>query len=224
MSRLGALRRALGGCALALVWQVIGRIQELKTVDGKTPPLKPEAAQVYARHQAQWRAGDLSFDPTAKCISPGMPRILYLPYPFRIIQRPQRMTYLFEWNYWNRHVYLDGKNWEAPYLLSLGESNGHWQGDTLVIHTDSLRADNTLLDSAGMPHSENLMLTEQLRLVNGGRVLEDRIHVEDPDTFVHPWDTVVRFRRLPDSTEIGLDVCLDRVQAGKPAVDWSRAR
>ena len=203
------------------VWQVEKNIQELKTVDGQVPPLMPEAAKVYEDQKKKWKAGDLSFDPTAKCISPGLPRMLYVPYPFEIIQRPQKLTYMFEWNYWNRHVYLGDRAKEVPYPLSLGLSRGKWKGDTLVIETTDLRADNTLLDSAGMPRSESMKITEKLRLVDAN-TLEARFSINDPNTFTKSWDTVVRFKRLPKGTEIKEDICLDRVDSGKPAVDWKR--
>lgn len=205
------------------VWEVATKIQELKTVEGAAPPLKSEAQKVYDEHRAQWKAKDLSYDPTAMCVSPGLPRILYLPYPFQIVQTPTRIAYLFEWNYWNRHVDLTGKELEAAYPLSLGVSVGHWEGDTLVIRTNGLRADNTLLDAAGLPLSEELVLTENIRLIDGGKKLENRIRFEDTQTFTSSWETVVTFNRLPDDYEISMDICLDRTDAGKPAVDWSRS-
>jgi hypothetical protein len=228
-ARVGALLAALfaatDACAnpdFSGVWLVDAKVQELKTDRGEIPPLTAEAARVYSTHVAKWRAGDLSFDPTAKCVSPGIPRMLYLPYPFEIIQSPKRITYLFQWNYWNRHVDMSGRKLEAPYPLAMGESRGHFEGNELVIDSDGFRADNTLLDSAGLPHSEKLQLTERLRLKSGGALLEDRIRIQDPATFTHPWETVVEFRRLPATYEIPMDVCLDRTDAGKPAVDWSR--
>ncbi|MDB6013752.1 MAG: hypothetical protein JWL65_6002, partial [Gammaproteobacteria bacterium] len=150
------------------VWLVNSKVQELKTDKGEIPPLTAESAPVYSAHVAKWRAGDQSFDPTAKCVSAGIPRMLYLPYPFEIIQRPKRITYLFQWNYWNRHVDMSGRKLEAPYPLAMGESRGYFEGDELVIDTDGFRADNTLLDSAGIPHSEKLHLTERLHLKSGG--------------------------------------------------------
>lgn len=203
------------------VWQVESAIQELKTVDGKTPPLKPQAEKIHEERKKQWRAGNLSFDPTVKCISPGLPRMLYLPYPFEIIQRPKRLTFLFEWNYWNRHVYLSDQARETPYPLALGLSHGKWDGDTLVITTTDLRADNTLLDSAGLPRSESMQITEKMRLVNSN-ILEVRFTIDDAETFTQSWDTVVRFKKLPQGTQIKEDICLDRVDAGRPAVDWKR--
>ena len=204
------------------VWEVAAKIPQIKTADGKTPPLNSSAQKLYDERVGKYNNHDLSYDPTAKCISPGMPRFLYLPYPFQIIQRPKRITYLFQWNYWNRHVDMSGKDLAAPYPLSLGESLGHWEGGALVIKTNGLRADNTMLDAAGMPHSEALTLIEHIRLIGGGKQLQDRISIDDPETFTQPWETVVTFNRLPASAEIPLDICLDRTDAGKPAVDWSR--
>lgn len=222
LAGLFASASAFAAVDLNGVWQVTQSVQELKTVEGKAPPLRPEAAKLYEEHKRKLRAGDLSFDPTAKCVSPGLPRMLYLPYPFEIIQRPNKLTYLFEWNYWNRHVYLNDRVKEVPYPLSLGLSHGKWQGDTLVITSTDLRADNTWLDSAGLPHSESLKITEKLRLLDNGATLENRITIDDPETFTQPWETVVRFKRLPKGTEIKEDICLNRLDAGKPAVDWAR--
>jgi len=207
---------------LSGVWQVTTAIRELKTADNQAPPLRVDQAKIYAENKAKFNAGDLSFDPTAKCISPGLPRVLYLPYPFEIIQRPKKITYLFQWNYWNRQVYMTDKAKEVPYALTLGLSHAKWDGDTLVITTTDLRADNTLLDASGLPHSEALKVTERLQLKDSGKILEDRITIDDSQAFTRTWDTVVRFKKLPAGTEIKQDICLDRTDAGKPAVDWSR--
>jgi hypothetical protein len=148
--------------------------------------------------------------------------MLYLPYPFQILQSRTQITYLFEWNYWNRHVDMSGRKLEAAYPLSMGESLGHFEGNELVIESNGFRADNTYLDAAGMPHSEDLHVTERLRLMDGGAMLEDRIRIDDPATFTRPWETVVKFNRMRASYEIPMDICLDRTDSGKPAVDWSR--
>ncbi len=221
------------GCAAAAaarqpdlsgVWQVSEETQQLKTLEGRTPPLNAEAAKIYAQNEAKWRAGDLSYDTAARCVSPGLPRILSLPYPFKIVQRSWAVLFMFQWNYWNHNVDLTSHPQEVLYPLSLGVSKGHWDGDTLIIDTIGLRFDDldtTWLDAAGMPHSDSMHLIERLHLNQGGRTLEDHIRIEDPKTFTSPWETVVRFRKLPARTEIPLDVCLDRVAAGEPAVRWS---
>jgi len=96
-----------------------------------------------------------------------------------------------------------------------GFSQGRWEGNVLVVTTDHL-VDRTLLDSAGMPHSGNLKLTERIRLIAPDR-LENRIRIEDPATFSKPWETVLTYKRQA-SMPRDEDVCLDRLQNGEPAV------
>jgi hypothetical protein len=102
-----------------------------------------------------------------------------------------------------------------PDPSAMGFSQGTWNGDRLTIQTDHLIG-TTLLDNAGMPHSEDLKLTEHLRLVSPN-VLEDRIRFEDPATFTKSWETVVTYRRQPSAPR-NEDVCLDRIRDGGPAV------
>ena len=97
---------------------------------------------------------------------------------------------------------------------TVGLSRGEWVDDKLVVKTDHL-IDTTPIDSAGLPHSDALKLTETLRL-RSPDVLS-RIRFEDPATFTRPWETVVTYRRKPGA-RIQEDVCLDRLQAGEPAV------
>ena len=204
-------------------WKIVGAIKELKTTDGKTPSLTPTGAEVYKQNRAKWQAGDLSFDPSARCISPGLPRALTLPYAFKIFQSDKQVFFLFEWNHWYRNVRLTDRELEVPYPMSMGVATGHWDGNTLVIKTVGLRADNTLLDSSGMPHSERLQLTERVTLVDRN-TLRDRVTIDDPDTFTHTWNTELTFKRQPTQTEIREDVCLDRVDTNQPAIDWKKAR
>ena len=200
------------------VWQPVRYIQELRTVDGGAPPLKAAAAKTYEANRKKWLAHDLSYDTTTQCIPPGMPRSLYLPYPFEIIQRPHGVTFLFQWNYMFRTVDMAGAKRVVDYPLRNGFSEAQWKGDTLVIDTIG-RSDNTLLDASGLPNSDKLHLVEQLQLANNDQSLIDRITIDDPEIFERPWDTVIEFRRLPKGAEIKEDVCVDRIDAGKPAVE-----
>jgi hypothetical protein len=215
-----AVARAAGHVDLSGVWQVIGRHVQLKTTIGQTPPLNPQAASTYALNAAKWRAGDLSFDPTAKCVSPGLPRIMTLPYPFKIFQSGTLVFFLFHWNHWFRYVEVTDKSQQVPYPMSMGVARGRWEHNVFIIDTVGLRADNTYLDSAGMPRSEDMRIEERLVLKNSGRLLEDKITIDDLKTFDRAWETVLEFRKLPDGMDIKEDVCLDRVDAGQPAVDW----
>jgi hypothetical protein len=99
--------------------------------------------------------------------------------------------------------------------MSFGTAAGRFEGEALVIVTRGLMS-ATVLDSMGMPHSDDLVMTETYRLV-GDDVLENRIRFEDAATFAAPWETVVTYRRQPGA-RIREDVCLDRIRQGEPAI------
>lgn len=214
---LPAAAAGAGTPDLSGVWMIASPITELKTRDGKTPPFNAAAANIYQQRRSQLKAGDLSFDPAAKCISPGIPRMLTLSYPFKIFQNDRYVLFSFQWNRWFRYAKLTKAKVEPPYPMAMGTSVGRWEGDTLVIDTDGLRAKNIFLDSAGMPLSDAMHLTERLRLV-GPDALEDRITFSDPATFTNNWETVLVFKRQPPGTEIAEDVCFDRTDKGAPAI------
>ncbi len=96
----------------------------------------------------------------------------------------------------------------------MGFPVGHWEGDTLVIRSVGL-TDATVLDATGLPHSEQLTLTERLHVRSDGR-LEDRMRFEDPATFTQPWETVLTFHR-DAAARVADDVCPDRMAAGASA-------
>src|ERR1022692_3695092 len=117
---------------------------------------------------------------------------------------PQHVAFMHEWSGWARVVYLPGglkatvrpkqahtgmaalapiENVMTPGPIGL--SRGEWIDDKLVVKTDHL-IETTLIDSAGMPHSDALKLTETLRL-RSPDVLEDRMRLEDPEIFTRPW-------------------------------------
>jgi hypothetical protein len=214
---------AAGPADISGTWKIVGAVKELKTADGTAPPLTPAAAEVHDQNRTKWQAGDFSFDPSTRCVSAGIPRALTLPYPFKIFRSATQVFFLFEWNHWYRNVRITDKERDVPYPMSMGVASGQWEGDTLVINSVGLRADNTLLDSSGTPHSERLHLTERVRLVDRD-TLQDRITIDDPMTFSRTWETVLTFKRQPAGTEIKDDVCLDRVDATQPAIDWKKAQ
>jgi len=98
----------------------------------------------------------------------------------------------------------------------MGAADGKWTGNVFTIRTAHLLG-TTLIDSAGMPHSDGMKLTEKLRLISPD-VLEDRILFDDPATFTKPWETVVTYRRQNSTLRNDEDVCLDRIRDGQPAV------
>jgi hypothetical protein len=124
---------------------------------------------------------------------------------------------LFAWNRWFRNIDLSGKPVVADYPTYLGTSGGTWQGSTLVIDTKGLR-EEAVLDASGLPGSNDLHVIERYTPSKDGKRLTGLFTIEDPVNYTKPWKTQVTYRRLPDSYEFYEDVCLDRVEAGQPAI------
>jgi hypothetical protein len=195
------------------IWVPDAAPREL-TANGAAPPLNEEAAAVYAQHKQRYAAGDVGYDPTSWCSGPGLPRILTMPYAFEIRRSGDHLAFIHDWYRWFRAVDLNGPEPEPPLPTTLGFPVGRFEGDTLVIRTVGL-TDTTVLDASGLPHSDQLVITERLRVLPDGR-LEDRMTIEDPETFTAPWETVLTFHRDP-AARVADDVCIDRLAKGEPA-------
>ncbi len=139
----------------------------------------------------------LSNDPVYGCFPPGLPRIYLHPKPIEIVQLPDEMIMMFEYDRIVRHIYIDGRAHDE-FLdppLWMGDSIGKWEGDTLVIDVIGFN-DKTWLDRAGHPHSDALHVTERMRRVNHD-TLTDEITIEDPKAYTKPWTAQTGFQLKP---------------------------
>ena len=145
-------------------------------------------------------------DPAYECLPPGVPRIYAHPAPFEIVQTPDRVMLVYEYQHWVRHVFTDGREHRPSMPPSwMGESVGHWEGDTLVVDTRNFN-DRTWLDRRGLPHSDQLRVVERIRR-SGDNELTIDITVEDPVAYPEPWTA----RRIFERVDWRLEetVCLD---------------
>jgi hypothetical protein len=140
-----------------------------------------------AAGRAAWKNTDLKNDPLFACLYPGVPRIMGTGDPVQIVQTPGLIVMLFELMHLWRTIPLDGRphpNRMEPALL--GDSNGKWDGDTLVIDTVSLRgAPWTWLDRAGHQHTDALHVTERLQRTAAGILYQATM--DDPTMYARPW-------------------------------------
>lgn len=214
-AKAGQIGASAGGPAALLgIWVPDAAPRALLTSTGKTPPLTAEASKLYTERRRLLAKGDASFDPTTWCAGPGMPRILTMQYPMEIRADANRIAFIHGWYRWFRIVDLGAGTADPPLPLTMGFPVGHWEGSTLVIRTTGL-SDTTVMDASGLPHSEQLTLTERLRVLPDGR-LEDRITIDDPEHYTQTWETVLTFHR-DASARVTDDVCPDRMARGEPA-------
>ena len=183
------------------VWWVEQPERTLLPIDGASVPLTPAGRRQYDEYRAQLQAGKIE-DLTRKyCLPDGLPRLLTAPYPFEVVLTRHQATFLHEARHVYRAIPLDVQHPPPQMMLDnyMGNSVARWEGDTLVI--DSIRFnDETKLDVSGLPHSDQLHVTERWRKIDGGRRLQDEITIDDPPIFTMPWSTRITFAYRPDLT------------------------
>jgi hypothetical protein len=180
------------------VWLVEKPQKEVKTTAGKAPPLKPEAAALYAKRKQAVASGKDAEDPLALCLPHGVPRLLNAPRPIHILQKPKQITVLYEANHQARMFYMDEAVPSAdnmPDPTFDGFSVARWAGNTLVVDTVAMN-DQTWLDDVGLPHSDALKVVERYEL-DGADRLRVNITVTDPETFTAPWEMQVTYKKQP---------------------------
>jgi hypothetical protein len=128
----------------------------------------------------------MTADPLLKCFLPGVPRITYVPFPFKIFQTKDHLSLLYEYVHALRDVYLNG----APHPKGhidwwMGDSRGHWDGDALVVDVVDFN-DQTWFDRAGNFHSDALHVTERYSLSDADHIAYEAT-IEDPKVFSRPW-------------------------------------
>jgi hypothetical protein len=149
-------------------------------------------------------------DGDARCLPPGVPRIMLMPRPFKIVQMPNRILFLYEGgaHVW-RQVWMDGRaHPKDPNPNWLGHSIGHWDGDTLVVDTVGFN-DKTWLDDAGHPHTERLHVVEKYTPTESLTMKYD-IVIDDPGAYAQPWtfSSGLSFRL---GGKLAEDICLDKI-------------
>jgi len=113
-----------------------------------------------------------------------VPRATYLPYPFQIFHSTKAIFFAYEFAGAVRNIFLEDPG-PAPIDSWMGQSVGHWEGDTLVIDVTSLD-ERTWFDRAGDFHSDALHVIERYT-PRGPDILSYEATIEDPKVFSRPW-------------------------------------
>jgi len=177
--------------------------------NGKMPPLTPEGR----KRQSQIRQTAISpqtppaswqeFDFYIRCISRGLAGSI-LPSSYsngtQIVQAPGFVAIFQEQMHETRIIPLDGRgHLDQGVRQWLGDSRGHWEGDTLVVETTNFLDDTT---SVGRNGGNAVATSDALRLVERfTRADPDTINyeltVDDPKIFTGSWKIAFPITREP---------------------------
>ena len=100
---------------------------------------------------------------------------------YQIVQTPDSVVILVEMVHDARIIRMNAKHASAGVRQWLGDSVGHWEGDTLVVDTTNF-TDKTRFRGS----TENLHVVERFNRIDGGTILY-RATIEDPAAFSRPW-------------------------------------
>jgi hypothetical protein len=182
---------------LSGIWTVQGR-QQFGARGRNKPdsiPMTPWAEAKYKAARPPFGENETMYktnDPVQKYCDPaGLTRLYNYPWEFTILQTPDTVYILFEFSRVWRSVAMNRDHPKDPDLTWLGDSVGHYEGNTLVIDTVGFN-DKTWLDNAGHPHSEALHVVERLRRADAN-TLELALTVDDPKAYTRPWTESLHF-------------------------------
>jgi hypothetical protein len=178
----------------------------LGVVEGDEIPYKPEALAVKKENEQNW----LSRDPEIKCYLPGVPRATYIPQPFQIFENAQEIFIAYQYDGAVRNIYLKDPG-PAPVDSWMGQSVGHWEGDTLVVDVTGFN-DKSWFDRAGNYHSDALHVIERYTRTSPD-IISYQATIEDPNVFTRPWKiSMPLYRRQEKNAQLLEFKCVEFVE------------
>jgi hypothetical protein len=206
----GFWRPVIGG-TFSLTSPMTGAAEFRGRITGNTPNnpsriVDPPDGQVpyqpWAAARQKQQASDFEhptrpehIDTQARCLM-SVPRLYYLP-TFRVIQPPGAVVFVWEDYHEYRFIPLDGRPHVGPDVkLWMGDSRGHWEGNTLVIDTTNLNAKNRL-SVVGDFYSDKAHLVERMTFVDADTLSYD-VTIDDPTVFTRPWTMRVAHKRAAE--------------------------
>jgi hypothetical protein len=183
-------------------------------VDGNEIPYLPAALE---KKNANFK-NRATADPETKGYLPGVPRIMFMPFPFQIFQTSEHVVMVFEYDRGERTIYTnDTSHPRGPLNWWMGDSRGRWEGNSLVVDVVYF-TDQTWFDRAGNFHSDALHLIERYTPA-GPDHLNYEVTVEDPNVFSRPWTMRTVFYRRKEANIRVLEYepgrLMDEAQGGR---------
>lgn len=175
---------------------------------GQQAPLTPEYQAIFEANLADQEAGGQGGDPTAECLSPGMPRIMGPYGEMEIVVQPETTYILIEHIHDSRRIYTDGRDFPpgmADNPQFAGYSIGRWvdedgdgRYDSLLVETRGMKGPRTY-EMTGIPmHEDNqTVIRERIYLDKvDPNILHDEITTID-HALTRPWIVTKDYRRTP---------------------------
>jgi hypothetical protein len=141
---------------------------------------------------------------TSDCMPLAGPQAFSVPYQFQIVESAHHVAILYGYPGTFRIIPTDGGPHPAdPDPTWMGDSIGHWEGDTLVVDTVGF---NDKTEISGYRHTEALHIVERFRRPDYGSIQYEAT-LDDPNVFVKPWTVSRGFALRSDMSKVDEFVC-----------------
>ena len=152
-----------------------------------------EGQRLYAIKKAGVDRGDPAIDTGLMCHPLGIPRLAMFG-TFDILQKDDHIAILGEWLGPGREIYFQNEHRKDYFPTFMGDSIGRWEGNTLVIDTNNIE-EETLVDSSGFPHSDQLHFIERWTMSPDGNTITSAWTLTDPKIFGATFQRNVTYTR-----------------------------
>jgi hypothetical protein len=167
-------------------------------VDGRIPPETPAAQARRAALAEQRRLhpadGPESRGLSERCLTFGVPRFqAAYSSVYQIVQSPSHVVFRMETIHEARIIPIDGRPHVSDAIRQwMGDSRGHWEGDTLVVDTKGFSP-----KAAFMGVSRDLHLVERFTRISANTLQYDAT-MTDPTAWTRPWTARILFKRTDE--------------------------
>lgn len=150
--------------------------------DYRNPILTPYASAIVKRKGEEALAGGFP-NSRDQCRPIAPPFTFAIQFDFQILQKTNGdLTFVYHDNNEFRTIRMNGTHPAKVAASPVGDSIGHWDGDTLVIDTVGVRVDEfTSIDRFGIPQGQAMHIVERYRLIDGARARADVANYENSE-------------------------------------------
>jgi hypothetical protein len=135
--------------------------------DYMNPILKPQAAEIVKRMGESSASGHDILDPSNQCAAYSPPYVLTMQQRVTVLQTKNEVTLVYSQDVQVRRIRLNAAHPAHLEPSPMGDSVGHYEGDTLVVDTIGIKlGPYTMVDRFGTPQSQAMHVIERYRLID----------------------------------------------------------